>query len=472
VLDPLYRWERRIAALPMPSPLVWSVLVVACLGFGVLMGRATGPNSPTALASQRAPLKLVVAQTSSPEATPPPLPSSEATPEPSGSEASGSEATGEEASSEPLEAGDGGEQESSLSAPAEASKRPPKGKAAPKKPKIKHVFVVMLSDEPYATAFGPASPAHYLTGTLEKEGRLLVRYYAVAHEGLANGIALLSGQGPTEATAANCPAYSDVAPGTVEPGGQVLGQGCAYPASTQTLLGQLTAKHLTWKAYVGGIAEAGSSAKACTPPVTGSSGSDPGGLYLASRNPIVYFHSLLGSSRCASDDVGIGSLEQDLRSRSATANFSYISPGPCDDGDPTPCAAGKPAGMTAADGFLKRVVPEILDSKAYKHGGLLAITVDNAPSTGEFADSSSCCGQPRLPNLPAPSGAAALSPPGGGQVGLLLMAPFITKGSLVQDIYSHFSLLASIERIFGLSRLGYAGLSEEKPFSESLLSSG
>ena len=47
-----------------------------------------------------------------------------------------------------------------------AAEKAPRGSAT-KLPAVKHVFVVMLDDEPYATVFGPASPAHYLTGTLE-----------------------------------------------------------------------------------------------------------------------------------------------------------------------------------------------------------------------------------------------------------------------------------------------------------------
>src|ERR1039458_10726109 len=78
-------------------------------------------------------------------------------------------------------------------------------------------------------------------------GELLVRYYAVAHEQLANGIALISGQGPTVQTAQNCPMYEDVVPGTAGAEGQVSGQGCVYPSATQTLAGQLIAKHLTWR---------------------------------------------------------------------------------------------------------------------------------------------------------------------------------------------------------------------------------
>ena len=47
---------------------------------------------------------------------------------------------------------------------------------------------------------------------------------------------------------------------------------------------------------------------------------------------------------------------------------------------------------------------------------------------------------------------------GGGQVGLLLISPYVKANSAdVVDYFNHFSLLASIENLFGLHRLGYAG---------------
>jgi hypothetical protein len=338
----------------------------------------------------------------------------------------------------------------------------------------------MLDEQPYATAFGPASPAHYLTGTLEKEGELLVRYYGVAHEGLANGIAVLSGQGPTAANAVNCPTYSEIAPASAGSDGQVLGAGCVYPSATPTLTGQLTAKHLTWRAYVEGIDEGAATPSACAHPTAGAAdpsaslaagGTVPG--YQTWRNPFVYFGSIAETPTCAAHDVGMNGLRHDLAAQGSTPTFSYIAPGPCNDGNPTPCAPGKPSGMVAADAFLQKLVPQILASKAYKQDGLLVITVDNAPSTGEYADSSACCGQPRFPNSPAPTGVAKLAPPGGGQVGLLMLSPFIKKGGgLAQEPYDHFSLLATVEQLFGLGKLGYAGLSEVKPFSPSLFSAG
>jgi phosphatidylinositol-3-phosphatase len=452
----------------MPSPLVWSALIAAFLGFGVLMGRATGPDS---LGGRRGPLKLLVARaptsstpSTAPAAPPPPVPGAETTPEPSPPANTSSESK-PAAPSKPSSS-----QHSKQQAGSEQSSGQRSAPAA-KPPAIKHIFVIVLSEEPYATAFGPASPAHYLSGQLEKQGQLLVRYYSVAHDGLADEIALLSGQGPTEATATNCPVYAPLAPSGTGADGQVLGKGCVYTSSTPTLMDQLAAKHLTWKAYVEGLGEGPTTPSPCAHPAPGAA--DPGTPhYQTWRNPFVYFQAIAESPACATHDVGMNGLGHDLAGKASTANFTYIVPGPCDDGSPTPCAPGTSLGMMAADSFLHRIVPLILTSNAYKKNGLLAITVDQAPAGGEYADSSSCCGQPRFPNLPAPTGAAALSPQGGGQVGLLLLSPFIKKGGLVQDTYNHYSLLATIEQAFGLPRLGYAGLSEVKPFSPSLFSGG
>jgi hypothetical protein len=344
------------------------------------------------------------------------------------------------------------------------------------------VFVIVLSDEPYAPVFGPSSTAPYLAGTLERRGELLVRYYAVAHEQLANGIALVSGQGPTPQTAQNCPTYADVTPGTVGAEGQVAGQsGCVYPSATQTLAGQLTAKRLTWKAYVEGMDEAGaaqSAGSACAHPALGAADSTSvqtpsgGQTYATFRNPFVYFHALTDSPACARDDVGLGALAGDLKSPKSTPSFAYIVPDRCHDGNPTPCAVGMAAGMASADGFLRKLVPEILGSKGYKQGGLLVITTDEAPASGEFADSSSCCGQPRFPNLSAASGTSGvgLLARGGGEVGALLLSPFVKSHTTNQEPYNHFSLLRTIEDLFGLKHLGYAGSAGVNPFEPAVFS--
>ncbi len=477
---------RKTWARVLPPAQISALLLVAFLGFGVAMGAvAKGSN-----ARRPRPREVLVAQ--APAATPtatsaakssPPASEPEATPSASSeSEASTPAGTGSSSSSKSATKSPSGTSGASgSSGNGEGSSGGGEAGATPTKlPPVKHVFVVMLDDEPYATAFGPASPAHYLTGSLEHKGALLVRYYAVAHEQLANGIALISGQGPTPQTAQNCPAFENVVPGTVAAEGQVSGQGCVYPSATLTLPDQLAAKQLTWRAYLEGMDEgAGAGAAqsadgACGHPALGapdptSAPTPPAGqTYATWRNPFVYFHSLIDSPACASDDVGLDKLKTDLRSAKSTPSFAYVVPDRCHDGNPTPCAPGAPAGMQAADGWLKQVVPEITGSKAYKESGLLVLTVDEAPSSGEYKDSSSCCGQPAFPNLPAPTG--GIGPPGGGQVGALLLSPFIKGGKLVQDTYNHFSLLRTVEDLFGLAHLGYAGGREVNAFGPSLFS--
>jgi hypothetical protein len=49
------------------------------------------------------------------------------------------------------------------------------------------------------------------------------------------------------------------------------------------------------------------------------------------------------------------------------------------------------------------------------------------------------------------------NPPGGGQVGLLMISPYVAPGKLdVEDTLNHFSLLKSIENLFKLPNIGYA----------------
>jgi hypothetical protein len=481
---------RRGSGLTLPSPRVSTLLVLMFLGFGVIVGGAASSRvDDTLAASARRPVKLILppasasdststsastpsAESSSSEAaSEPPASASEPTPTATGATPAASTKPAPASSNASSPSSGGGESGSPGSASGGSTKLPP----------VKHVFVVMLSNQPYAAVFGPSSTAPYLSQSLERKGELLVRYYAVAHEELANGIALLSGQGPTTATAANCPTYTDFAATGVGADQQATGQGCVYPSSTETLAGQLTAKHLTWRSYVEGIDETATGSGPCAhpalgaadPTATGAQSSQPAAAqaYATFRDPFVYFHSVIDSRACAADVVGLSALSGDLSTGTRAPSLSYIVPDRCHDGSPTPCAPGAPAGLGAADGFLKQIVPKILASKAYKDGGLLAITVDEAPSTGEFADSSSCCGQPQFPNLPAPATAIpGLPANGGGQVGALLLSPFLKGGTTSQEPYNHFSLLRTIEDLFGLKHLGYAALSHVSSFEPSMFS--
>jgi len=51
---------------------------------------------------------------------------------------------------------------------------------------------------------------------------------------------MVSGQAPNADTQADCQIYTDMLPGTATSDGQVIGQGCVYPAgTTQTVISRL-----------------------------------------------------------------------------------------------------------------------------------------------------------------------------------------------------------------------------------------
>ncbi len=285
----------------LPPPKVWLALALVFLGFGVLIGRAARSSVQDQLAASLRPRLRVLLP--APSAAPPSSaasPSAGSSSPPEAPEASAAAEASAAETGKPPAAPAGANASAPAKPPARAHAAPGRRGGAPGAseatpsrpastlPAIKHVFLIMLSDQPYAAAFGPESVAHYLTRTLEPQGALLARYDAVAHQQLADEIALLSGQGPTAETAANCPTFSDIAPASSGAQEQVLGDGCVYPASTPTLPGQLEAKHLTWRAYVEGIDETGAGAGPCAHPALGAERPDGGGR--RQRRRVLHVH--------------------------------------------------------------------------------------------------------------------------------------------------------------------------------------
>lgn len=316
-------------------------------------------------------------------------------------------------------------------------------------PPVRHVFVINLENKGYDTTWGPSSPAPYLSRTLRSQGVLLTQYHGTAHYSLPNYLAQISGQGPNPQTQGDCQVYSRFAGAGTVPPDQAVGDGCVFPASVPTLAGQLTAAGLTWKGYMEDMGTA------CRHPALNSPDptqhARPGDQYAVRHNPFVYFQSITASPTCAANDVPLSRLTQDLAHAASTPNFAYVTPNLCNDGHDSPCVDGRPGGLVTADAWLRRWVPVITSSTAFRRDGLLVITFDE--SDGPSADSSACCGEGPGPNSPLP-GITGL---GGGRVGALVLSPYVRPGGWSTTPYNHYSLLASVEDLFGLPYLGYAG---------------
>lgn len=323
-------------------------------------------------------------------------------------------------------------------------------------PRVRHVFVINLENNGYDETFGPDSPAPYLSRTLRSRGQLLTQYYGTAHQSLGNYIAQISGQGPNVDTQADCQLFSDFVQVSTASPGQAVGQGCVYPASVPTLAGQLTAAGRTWKGYMQDMGTP------CRHPQIGAADdtqqAEVGDQYATRHNPFMYFHSIIDSPSCARRVVPLGRLRDDLAREATTPHLSYITPNLCKDGHDEPCVDGAPGGLVSADAFLRTWVPLILQSPAFLHNGLLIVTFDE--SEGPDADASACCGEGPGPNSPLPG----ISGLGGGRVGAVVVSPFVTPGSWNNTPYNHYSLLRSIEDLFGLGHLGYAQSSDVHSF--------
>lgn len=386
----------------------------------------------------------------------------------SGSEAgNAAEASSSQSSSTPATSSGGAETSSTqpgapaASPGASAAPRRTSGTRAGPRSKIKHVFVIALQSPGYEATWGVGSAARYLTTQLRPRGALLSNYYAVAHPDLPNYIAMISGQPANADTAADCPTFAQFPAGSkLDATGRLQAPGCVYPVNVLTVADQLTSSGRQWRAYVEDLANGPKPVQSCRHPNSEQPDETqrerPGDGYTARHNPFVYFHSLLDLGDCASDDLPLTSLPGALASSAATPNYSFIVPNLCHDGTEAPCVDGAPGGLGTADAFLGEWVPKILASPAYRRDGLLVITFSDGPPS----DPSGCC------QSPAP-GAATVT--GGGRVGALLLSPFVTAGAESATPYNHYSLLRTVEDIFGLSHLANAAQPDVKSFAGSVL---
>ena len=330
--------------------------------------------------------------------------------------------------------------------------------ADPAVPPFRHVFVIVLENNGYDETFGPSSPMPYLSKELTSRGELLTQYHATGHESLDNYISMISGQAPNADTQGDCQIYTDVTPGVMGPNGQAIGTGCVYPAAVPTVADQLAGAGQSWKGYFGDMAKDAAHPSCRHPDLNTQDTTQKASAtdaYAARHNPFVYFHSIIDGPSCATNDVDLSILPLDLHQESTTPSFSLIVPNLCEDGHDTPCADGRPGGPAQADAFLQTWVPIITQSPAFQDDGLLVVTFDEAegiPGEATAPDASSCCGELPGPNSPLPG----IFGPGGGRTGAVLLSPLLQPGSTSDQPANHYSLLRTIEDVFGLDHLGYA----------------
>lgn len=182
---------------------------------------------------------------------------------------------------------------------------------------------------------------------------------------------------------------------------------CTAPGAG--LAGQLSAKQIAWRAYMEDL------------PHSCFTGPDAGG-YAKRHDPFMYYRHIASRPAQCARVVPLSRLSADEVARSLP-RFAWISPNLCHDMHDCDVATG--------DRFLSRLIPPLL--LALGSRGLLILTWD------EGSSDNGCC---RL---------AA-----GGHVVTILAGPDARHGGRMSKPTDHYSVLQTIEDLFGLRRRGGA----------------
>src|SRR5579883_1948490 len=250
---------------------------------------------------------------------------------------------------------------------------------------IKTVFVIVMENTNWSDVTRTQTP--YLANTLVPMGAHAEQYYNPPgnHPSLPNYLWLEAGT--------NFGITEDGDPATYHQG------------TTQHLTALLQQKGIPWKAYEEDI-----SGTDCPLENTGR--------YAVRHDPFAFFDDVTGngdsqSTYCIQHIRPYSELAADL-AHNTVARYNFITPNPCDDTHDCPLRDG--------DTWLSHEVPAILASQAYRDGGVLFITWDEAET-------------------------------GDGPIGLIALSPF-AKAHYANTIhYTHSSLLRTLEEIFGVSPL-------------------
>ena len=178
------------------------------------------------------------------------------------------------------------------------------------------------------------------------------------------------------------------------------------PFGAPTLLGQLDAAGVPWKAYLNGMP---------SPCFGAGSDQDVTGRYAKRHNPFLFFDDVIGDpAHCHALVVPGGRLASDIAT-GQLPRFVWITPDLCQDMHDCPVAAGQR--------WLARAVPPLLAALGPK--GVLFVTADE--------------GEDDVGN--------------GGRIPLVALGSEARPGARLATVVDHRNLLATIEDILGLPRL-------------------
>ena len=254
-----------------------------------------------------------------------------------------------------------------------------------------HVFEVVIENFSFTQAM--ATPRF---AALARRYAYASNYYGASHPSLPNYLALSGGS--TFATTSDCTTCYVSAP---------------------NLFSQLAAAHVSYGAFLEGVPS--------------SCFLDPygGNDYASKHNPWRYYDNVRSSASMCAHLHPYGDLAPLLAGPARhVPRYVWVTPSLCHDGHD--CAAN------VASAWLASFVAQVTRSAAWREGGVLYVTWDEA--NGDNA---------------GVVGSTVRSFGGGGRVLTLVITPGVSH-VVVRAALNHYSLLAAIEDNFHLARLGLA----------------
>ena len=345
-------------------------------------------------------------------------------------------------------------------APASASSSPLHEKSN----SFEHIFYIMMENHAANEIFGNTADAPF-TNKLASQYAISTDYFGVTHPSSPNYLAAISGsfQGIWD----DCAAGANVtcAPTEFGPGSGYTNQELLTPQeiatatstphmfSGKTIVDQLETHNLTWKAYMQSMPYTGYTG-AAYPIINGK----PVQLYVQKHNPFEYFSSIRNNEERMDKIVPLTQFFQDLSSGNVP-NFVWISPDTCNDMHGISPSAAKALGIPACgypasgldhsiiqlgDQFLQSTVSEIMASRAWNERSAIVIAWDEDDFTGYAG----CCH--------SPTGVDGVTLGGANAPAMVITSHDADHLVDSTNPYNHYSLLATIEKLWHLGCLANA----------------
>lgn len=289
---------------------------------------------------------------------------------------------------------------SSGTKPAATSDRSTTSTAKPA-PVRSHRRIVVLVEENHSFSQIIGSRELPRVNQMARGGVLLQQFFAITHPSLPNYIAMVSGD--THGITSDC------------------GQ-CKVDADN--LGAQLQKAGISWKVYAQGL--------------PGPCSSEPqAGAYAKKHVPFLYFNSVHDDAAACANVVPFSQFAPDARA-GRLPTFVFIVPdlahdmhGAGEGGDDTTL-------KSTADAFAGQVHDDLAASPVWREDTRLVVTWDEGG--GENGGDTGCC-----------DGRAT-----GGHIPTIVVGPKVKPGEDTTP-YDHYSLLRSIETVYGLAHLAHAG---------------